>query len=161
MDVSFIILTMVVLGGTGSITGSVIAAIIFYIIPEKMRDLPPSIPMHVPVAALFGIIAAVIGMRAVQQKIHDEKLKAAGLYVLSMIGGTIVAFVLNLLLKAVPPLQATIIGSNLRMPVLAITLVVLMLLRPQGIFGHHEFSLDWVKGLFKRKSVATSGGSAQ
>ena len=159
MDVSFIILTMVVLGGTGSITGSVIAAIIFYIIPEKMRDLPPSIPMHVPVAALFGIIAAVIGMRAVQQKIHDEKLKAAGLYVLSMIGGTIVAFVLNLLLKAIPPLQATIIGSNLRMPVLAITLVVLMLLRPQGIFGHHEFSLDWMKGLFKRKSVATSGGS--
>jgi branched-chain amino acid transport system permease protein len=34
------------------------------------------------------------------------------------------------------------------MVIFAVTLIVLMLLRPQGIFAHHEFSWDWLKRLF-------------
>jgi branched-chain amino acid transport system permease protein len=36
------------------------------------------------------------------------------------------------------------------MAIFALALVVVMLVKPQGMFGHHEFSWDWLKGLFKR-----------
>jgi len=44
-------------------------------------------------------------------------------------------------------------GAKLRMVVFAVTLIVLMLLRPQGIFGHHEFSWDWLRSRLKPKSA--------
>ena len=31
------------------------------------------------------------------------------------------------------------------------TLIIVMLLRPQGILAHHEFSWTWLKGLFRRE----------
>jgi branched-chain amino acid transport system permease protein len=36
--------------------------------------------------------------------------------------------------------------------IFALTLIVLMLLRPQGIFGHHEFSWRWLGGLLGRRA---------
>jgi branched-chain amino acid transport system permease protein len=59
------------------------------------------------------------------------------------------------LLVMVPAFQGQINGALFRMPVLAITLVVLMLLRPQGIFGHHEFSWSWVQKLLGKKAPET------
>ena len=49
MDVSFIILTMVVLGGTGSITGTAIAAALLSYLPEYLRSLqnPDGTPLSV------------------------------------------------------------------------------------------------------------------
>jgi branched-chain amino acid transport system permease protein len=44
--------------------------------------------------------------------------------------------------------------------VFAVTLVILMLLRPQGMFAHHEFSWSWVKKLFGRKDVPSTAVSA-
>lgn len=153
MDVSFIILTMVVLGGTGSITGSVFAAIIFYIIPEKMRDLPANIPLAYPVAALIAVFIAVAGMKKIQDEVHGEKVRSTMLNIACIVVGIVLYFILSRTLHIVPFLKKEIIGSNLRMPVLAVTLVVLMLLRPQGIFGHYEFSLDLFKRFFgKNKS---------
>lgn len=157
MDVSFIILTMVVLGGTGSITGSVIAAVIFYIIPEKMRDLPPNIPLALPIAALIATFAAVATMKMVQDKVHGDKRKSALMYVGCIVGGVVLYFILSKVLGFVPPLKKEIIGSNLRMPVLAVTLVAVMLLRPQGIFGHYEFSIDWLKRLFAGRPNTARG----
>ena len=47
-----------------------------------------------------------------------------------------------------------IVIDQLRMVIFAVTLIVLMLLRPQGVFAHHEFSWDWIaKLLGKRKAV--------
>jgi branched-chain amino acid transport system permease protein len=148
MDVSFIILTMVVLGGTGSITGSVFAAVIFYIIPEKMRDLPANIPLAYPVAALIAVFIAVAGMKKIQDEVHGNKWRSTLLNLTCVVVGVLLYFALSRTLHFVPFLKKEIIGSNLRMPVLAVTLVVLMLLRPQGIFGHYEFSLDMFKKLF-------------
>jgi branched-chain amino acid transport system permease protein len=154
MDVSFLILTMVVLGGTGSITGSAIAAVVLFYIPEKMRDLP-DVQLAVPVAAAIGIVAAVYGLKRIQDTFHGDKGKRLLFNLASIVGGILVAFVFSKLLGGIPQLQDTVKGSNLRMPVLAVTLVVLMLLRPQGIFGHQEFSLDSLKRKFaKTKEVA-------
>jgi branched-chain amino acid transport system permease protein len=55
----------------------------------------------------------------------------------------------------IPALQSSVNGALFRMPVLAVTLVVLMLLRPQGIFGHHEFSWSWVQKLLGQKHKET------
>jgi branched-chain amino acid transport system permease protein len=42
--------------------------------------------------------------------------------------------------------------GQLRMVIFAVTLIILMLLRPQGVFAHHEFSWEWLRAwLFDRK----------
>ncbi len=76
---SFEVVAMVVLGGMGSITGSVVAAIVLTILPEALRSLPP----------------LTIG-------------------------------------------NATFDLVNLRMVIYSVALVVLMLVRPRGLFGTSE-----------------------
>ncbi len=90
MDTSIIITTMVVLGGTGSVTGAAIAAVLLYGLPEALR-----IPL-----------------------IRDYRL---------------------------------VIFSTL--------LVVMMLTRPQGIFGHREFGFETLRGLLRRRKAADTGGA--
>ncbi len=85
MNSSIIITTMVVLGGTGSITGSVVAAILLTALPEFLRFL-----------------------------------------------------------------------KDYRMVIFSMTLIIMMLTRPQGIFGHREFSL---RGLFRRKERRREGSA--
>ena len=150
MDVSFLILTMVVLGGTGSITGTSIAAVTLFVIPEKMRDLK-MVQMGTPLGVAVGIIIGVILLKKVQDNFHGGGGKRLGLNLASLAGGVLVAFAMAKLLVMIPALQTPINGALFRMPVLAITLVVLMLLRPQGIFGHHEFSWSWVQKLLGKK----------
>jgi branched-chain amino acid transport system permease protein len=151
MDTSFLILTMVVLGGTGSITGTTIAAIALFVIPEKMRDLH-DVMMGTPIGVAIGIIVGVILLRKIQEKFHGDAWKRLGMNLGSIGIGILVAFIGAQLLTKIHGLQTMINGQLFRMPVLAITLVVLMLLRPQGIFGHHEFSWSWVQKLLGKKS---------
>ena len=152
MDVSFLILTMVVLGGTGSITGTTIAAVTLFVIPEWMRNIP-YVQMGTPLGVGIGIIAAVVLLRKVQEKFHGSGSKRLAFNLGSIAIGGIVAFVMAKVLVMIPALQSMVNGQLFRMPVLAITLVVLMLLRPQGIFGHHEFSWSWVQKLLGKKPV--------
>ena len=58
-------------------------------------------------------------------------------------------------LGAIPKLHTSVEGSKLRLVLLAVTLVVLMLIRPQGVFAHHEFSLSWLQRLFGKKAPTT------
>ena len=68
-----------------------------------------------------------------------------------MIAGIIVASVvakipIQLILNHIGKLGTSEVqAGQLRMVIFAITLIVLMLLRPQGMFGHHEYSTDWLK----------------
>ncbi len=159
MDVSFIILTMVVLGGTGSITGSVIAGVLLFYIPEKMRDLK-EVPMAGVVAAGLAIIVAV----ALVKRISDSHDANQGRKIAKMIGAVVLGLVVQIaftpIFKNIPSFAGQIEGSKLRLVVFAITLVILMLLRPQGIFAHHEFSLSWLKKLFGKKDVPNTAVSA-
>ena len=150
MDVSFLILTMVVLGGTGSITGTTIAAVALFVIPEKMRDLP-YVQMGTPLGVAIGIIFAVVLLRKVQEKFHGAGSTRLGMNLGCIAGGAVVGVIMAKVLVQIPALQSMVNGQLFRMPVLAITLVVLMLLRPQGIFGHHEFSWTWVNKLLGKK----------
>lgn len=149
MEISFIILTMVVLGGTGSITGSALAAVVLFYLPEKLRDMPP-VPAGVLIGAIISAIAMVVAMKRVVDHYHGPKLKAGMLYVGAVVGAAALTFILGKVFGAVPKIAAVepIEASKLRMVIFATTLIFLMLLRPQGVLGHLEFSWD---GLFKRQ----------
>ncbi len=157
MDTSFIILTMVVLGGTGSITGSAVAAIFLSYLPEKLRGLKDasgsalSVTSASVVAALLAVVIAVALMKRVES--HGRGL-SQGRRVLFYIGSVVAALIGKVAIQAVLDRTTKMGGSliaveQLRMVIFAVTLVVLMLLRPQGIFGHHEFSWTWLKKLFR------------
>jgi len=155
MDVSFVILTMVVLGGTGSITGSALAAIVLFYIPEKMRDL-----QDVRLATLVGITLAVglavAAMRMVINRVHRPVLQRAAIHFGIVVACIVCCFIFAAVFSAVPALRSTVEGAKLRLVVFAATLIVLMLLRPQGVFAHHEFSWDWVRKLLGKKNAPTT-----
>lgn len=214
MDQSFLILAMVVIGGTGSITGAAMAGFFLTLLPESLRDLP-----KIPAYSFFAfIIAAVIillftpkifrGFRlerpSVQQTLfcitgfigligaayiaywiwtqHIPKISQISI-TLALIGllvallftrrrvpniavfGFILSVITLITLLSLPikniltqiPFTIELFSGveyeagKLRFPFFAVLLVVMMLSRPQGIFGHHEFSWSWVKGLFGHK----------
>ena len=155
MDVSFIILTMVVLGGTGSITGSVISALFLSLLPEYLRTLKDSaggaltVTGSSVVASLIGLVVAVGLIKWVIDRGQGTTWQRTALYFAAIIVGGIVEFLAVLGLQHVGPMAAKLIPvEQLRMVIFATTLIVLMLLRPQGLMAHHEFSWSWVKGLF-------------
>ncbi len=157
MDVSFIIVTMVVLGGTGSITGAVVAAVLLFFVPEKMRDLP-DMPIG-GITAFFILTGLVVAaLRYVSQHYHGAASRKAMLYSGVVVLGIVIAAILGVALNAIPAVKAVplVEGAKLRLVVFAVTLIVLMLLRPQGIFGKSEFSWDWFRRLGKKSEAVLS-----
>lgn len=160
MELSFTILTMVVLGGTGSITGSALAAVVLFYLPEKLRDMQDVTGAQLT-ATIIAVIAVVVALRALGEKFHGPKLYKAGFMVGSIVAGIVLAMILGPILSAVPNLKNNSFeASKLRMVIFAGTLVILMLLRPQGVFAHHEFSWSWVKKLFGKRDVPTTAVSS-
>jgi branched-chain amino acid transport system permease protein len=122
---SFEIVIMVVLGGLGSISGAVLAAILLTILPELLRDPPSLVPFGLPIIAL---IAVVILLRA------DRKARAIIILLLVCAAYEGVRYGASLL---------NIRLAEYRMIFYALTLIVLMILRPQGLFGVHEVWDVW------------------
>lgn len=158
MEVSFIILTMVVLGGTGSITGSTLAAVALFGIPEYLRGLKDSagLPLSVDgaglVAAFIAVIMVVAAVKRIESRYHVGTLKKAGAYGIAIIAGFVLQWVLGKAfgtITALTNLEYEV--SKLRMIIFAGTLIVVMLLRPQGILADHELSWTWIKSLVARK----------
>lgn len=153
MDGSFIVLTMVIFGGTGSITGSALAGASLFYLPELLRELPP-----VPFATLVGIVIGLILTIGALKRYSDTSYAATKTKVLTwcgiIAGGLVLMFVIGLLINLIPmahdhpPIQ----GSQLRLVVFAGTLIILMLFRPQGVFAQHEFSWAWLMRVFGGKS---------
>jgi branched-chain amino acid transport system permease protein len=76
------IIMMIVIGGMGSITGSVLGAIVITVLPEVLRELGPF--------------------------------------------------------------------KDLRMVIYSLLLIIAMIVRPQGLLGHRELSLQWLRNRFRR-----------
>lgn len=151
MDVSFILVTMVVLGGTGSITGSVIAAVSLFYLPEYLRGQPP-VSGNSLAAAVVAVIAWVVAVKWLVDNYFGSNSKKFVIYLGVTIGAVLIKIALTPLFGLIPNLSAVNYeGDKLRMVIFAATLIILMLIRPQGIFAHHEFSWEWVKKLFKRQ----------
>jgi branched-chain amino acid transport system permease protein len=108
---------MVVLGGMGSISGAVFAATLLTILPEWLRQ--PTHVWPIGLAAVLLVLAVTRGRR--------PRL-AAG----------IGAATLVLELLAAWARASGIDLADYRMILYALSLIVMMILRPQGLFGVHE-----------------------
>jgi len=160
MDVSFIILTMVVLGGTGSITGSVVSAMFLSYLPEYLRGLKNSTggALTVSGAQVIAALVATIIVTALLKRIFEAglgtRLTRLGWSIGALVAGVVGHLAVQATLNRFAPLaDPKIEAGQLRMLIFAVILIILMLLRPQGVFAHHEFSWSWVKKLLGKKNV--------
>ena len=151
------VLTMVVLGGTGSITGSALAAIALTALPEWLRNLKAAdgSPLTASLASVLGTALAVVlftsAVRWVQRQGHAFRLPNSVAYGLISVGAVVVALVAGSLLNLVPFLASQAYDfSVLRLVIFAGILVIVMLIRPEGVLGHHEFGWH----LFRRPKEA-------
>jgi ABC-type branched-subunit amino acid transport system permease subunit len=215
MDVSFMLVAMVVIGGTGSITGAALAGIALKLLEEGLRKLPkiPAIDLYsmVIVAILLFLAYRIASQRgwlrldralfvpfAILGIIGTVGLgyliwltyKAEGLSVvikagaIALMAGAIIGMVFTrarnvalprfgllavclALIYVLTPFVARglhgvsaiekLIGGtlyephDLRWAVFSIALVFVMILRSQGLLGHHEFSWTFLRNLFGRR----------
>jgi branched-chain amino acid transport system permease protein len=160
MDLSFMVLTMVVLGGTGSITGSALAAIVLFYLPERLRDMG-TVNGGQLAGATIAVVVGVWGLKRISDHYHGSKRNKALLLSGTVVGIVVVGWILGpVLASTFPQLRANEFeAAKLRMVIFAATLIILMLLRPQGVFAHHEFSWSWVQKLMGKR-VPEQGVSA-
>jgi branched-chain amino acid transport system permease protein len=130
---SFDVVIMVVLGGMGSISGVVLAAIILTVLPEYLRAPTP--------IWLYALILAVIVL-AIRRR-HGFRAAAW------IVGIAIIVELIRLGATA-----ANVNLADFRMVIYALLLIVMMIVRPQGLFGIHEV-WDFVRksGPVRRKAV--------
>lgn len=213
MDVSFLIVAMVVIGGTGSITGAALAGMVLKLFEETLRNFPP-----IAALTLIGYIAAIAVTAAIMVPAARKLIKGSDAWrtILTAIGilacgGLLVAAYFNAISDVSPVIKAAFITvcvlgaasllmtrartglpgfgfaavmvvvmyviqlpitkglnsipfmtrelgqttytpSDLRWAVFALTLVVIMLSRPQGVLGHHEYSWSFLKNLFGKSA---------
>jgi len=117
---SFDILIMVVLGGLGSISGAAIAAVILTILPELLRQ-PPCIWGW---AMAFIVPAAVLWIALSRRRVRTAVLIALALGAWEAMRWL-----------------ARETGANLadyRMVLYALALIIMMIVRPQGLLGIRE-----------------------
>ena len=84
-----------------------------------------------------------------------------GMLVAGFLGVVILQLVVGALLHAIPFVEENLKDtmyspSNLRMAVFAVSLVIVMLVRPQGLMGHHEFSWSFLSRTLGMKTKETS-----
>lgn len=146
MEVSFLILTMVVLGGTGSITGSVIAAVTLFLIPELPRILPFTVSLGMLLGIAAGIVAFVYVNRRLLVRYHGPKSQRPWVFLGASLGTLAAGWVVGKILHTFTIMgDVTYEANAVRWVILAVVLLVVMLIRPSGLMEHHEFSWDWLK----------------
>jgi len=107
---------MVVIGGLGSISGAAIAAILLTLLPEWLRDIPPG---------PWGLYAAGAITLAIPKIIRGRI-------------GICVAIIFSIYASCHYKNLIDIVPSDYRMVIYALLLIVMMIVRPQGLFGVHE-----------------------
>jgi branched-chain amino acid transport system permease protein len=117
---SFDVVIMVVLGGMGSVSGAALAAAILTLLPELLRDPPSLWPWGYIIAAVIALLILLLAPRKR--------------------GPLITLVVLCAVWEGLRHL-AILLGFNLseyRMVLYALALIVMMILRPEGLLGVRE-----------------------
>ncbi len=151
MELSFLILTMVVLGGTGSITGSTLAAMMLFMIPElsRLTEKPITTTLGTLTGIAFALILFVSFFRMKRDNLLPQKFMSKPIGLAVGFGCIALSALFSMIFNFIPMLHDKIFdATQLRMVLLAVTLLVVMLLRPQGMLAHGEFSWSAFK---KRK----------
>lgn len=152
---SFDVIIMVVLGGLGSVSGATLAAVIVTLLPEYLRGF------IVPVGGLLVVCGAVMlagsGGKLGYLKKSGRPLprRTAGV---AVVGGVLMFTGLvgpHVLPKS---LGAEVNLGDFRMIIYALLLILMMIFRPQGLFGVHEVweraTWGWLTRRFKKGGAA-------
>jgi ABC-type branched-subunit amino acid transport system permease subunit len=140
---SFDIIIMVVLGGMGSISGAAIAAAILTILPEALRN-PPSV--FNPILGGVILASAVLILIFSARRLRSLILLAVSVGVYAAVRRAALAAGVHL--------------ADYRMVLYALALVLMMILRPQGLFGVRELWNAWrIHPLRHRRNYAEGGES--
>lgn len=137
---SFEILIMVVLGGLGSLSGAAIAAAILTLLPEVLRD-PAGI-----VGVWYWVLgpAVVLGGAGAALLVMARKQGRATHLPRWLIGGS-TFLLLGLGVCALASWQNIDLGKY-RLIFYALALIIMLILRPQGLLGVSEV---WERGLWR------------
>lgn len=105
---------------------------------------------------LVGAAASLLGYRA-----GRDSLVPFGMLVAGLLGAVVLQPAAAALLHAIPFVEENLKDtmyspSNLRMAVFAVSLVIVMLVRPQGLMGHHEFSWSFLGKSLGMKTKETA-----
>lgn len=145
------VVVMVVLGGLGSITGAALTAVLLKILEEVLRSVN---------GAFFtglALFALAIYWSLPRHRVMLAKNRAKGL--VEWLGGPMSAIVLWLYLYFAQRewLEANV--SPLRFVIYGLILVVLMLLRPQGLMGRAEIGWHTINRLLRPQARAAQNES--
>ena len=152
------VVVMVVAGGLGSTTGAFTAAVVLTLLPEAMRSFFVNVSQPATVSDIalriagFGALAGGIAWYSARRMGRQAMLgTAAAFFALGAVFGGTLHLWLGWLVKGHEAEVAQKV-DQIRMPIYGVLLVIIMLSRPQGIFGTNE---AW--DLFrKKKKVAVA-----
>jgi branched-chain amino acid transport system permease protein len=117
---SFDIVIMVVLGGLGSVSGAALAAVILTLLPELLRNPPDLWPWGLLIAAIVAVLITALAPR-----------KRGPLL-------TLIGICAGWELMRWTARWRGIDLSDYRMIIYALALIIMMIVRPQGLFGVRE-----------------------
>ncbi len=141
---SFDIIIMVVLGGMGSISGAAIAAAILSVLPEFLRS-PPGIFSPVMMGLVIASLALVLLFT--KRRVRSAVIVLASAAAYEGVRRWAESQGINL--------------ADYRMILYALALILMMILRPQGLFGVREIWNAWhVPPLRPRKDEGGKSGTA-
>lgn len=159
---SFEVIIMIVLGGMGSITGSVLGAVVITVLPELLRTYPYEIILLLVLIPLTVLILRAIGRHRLPAFLRDglrHYLFVVAFYVaLFVIARLVLINLLDLDLR----LQS-VIGdiSKYRLVIYSALLIGMMLTRPQGLLGGRELGIPWLKRAQKRPAGDEAVGASK
>ncbi|MDT5062383.1 MAG: branched-chain amino acid transport system permease protein [Acidobacteriota bacterium] len=162
---SFEVIIMIVLGGMGSITGSLLGAVVITVLPELLRTYPYDIVFLLVLIPLTVLLLRAIGRNRLPSFLREGARYYGFVLALYAALFVIARLVLINVLDVDYRLQS-VIGdiSKYRLVIYSALLIGMMLTRPQGLLGGREFGLSWLKRAQKRpegdEAVGASKGVA-
>ena len=159
---SFEVIIMIVLGGMGSITGSLLGAVVITILPELLRTYPYDIVFLLVLIPLTVLILRAIGRKRLPEFLREGFGYYGFVVVFYLALFTIARLVLINLLDVDYRLQS-VIGdiSKYRLVIYSALLIGMMLTRPQGLLGGREFGLNWLKRAQRRPEGDDAAGASK
>lgn len=158
---SFEVIIMIVLGGMGSITGSILGAVVITALPELLRTYPYEIVIALALIPLAAVLLRAIGRERLPEAIRSGWPHAIFVMVFYVALFMISRFVLINTLDLDYRLSAAGVNiSNYRLVIYSALLIAMMLTRPQGLLGHQEFGFNWLKRAQRRPEGDAAVGGA-
>lgn len=157
---SFEVIIMIVLGGMGSITGSLLGAVVITALPELLRTYPYDIVFLLVLIPLTVLLLRAIGRKRLPSFLREGP-RYAGFVIALYIGLFAIARLVLINLLDVDYRLQSVIGdiSKYRLVIYSALLIGMMLTRPQGLMGGHEFGLSWLKRAQRRPEGDKPAGS--